>query len=224
MRIEGDLVMARKIQSRNVGLVELHKEFGLQLVENPDFFPEWHIDLPGITDEDRRTMDKIRAGYLNLVENPPIIEDTIKLAVLSPLLFAANYFLKPLIIKTEIPITLSSEDDEVTIEGKIDVLVLTGNFWLMVIESKRPSYSLEAGLAQMLTYMLTSPNLKDGQPSYGMITNGGDFIFIKVSQDAEGLRYSTSRSFVLRNPGNDLYSVLQILNRLRSLLLKDEDG
>ncbi|MEM7537648.1 MAG: restriction endonuclease subunit R [Chloroflexota bacterium] len=215
--------MATKIQARNASLDILETDFGLQMIERPDFFPEWQVALPEINDMEKQALDKIRAGYFHQVKHPPIIEDTIKLAVLSPLLYFADYFLQPLIVKSETPITLSSEDDEIVMEGKIDVLVLTGNFWLMVIESKRPAYSLEAGLAQMLTYMLTSPNLKEGHPTYGMITNGGDFVFIKVAQSADGLGYATSRAFVLRNPGNDLYPVLQILKRLGTLLFKSTE-
>ena len=216
--------MSTKIHARHVGLNDLVNQFGLEMIKTPNFFPEWKSNLPDITEDDKRTLDKIQNGYFNLVQNPPVIEETMKLAILSPLLFAANYFLQPLLVKTETPIRLipdgdEEDEDEIVMEGKIDILVLKGNFWLMVIESKRPSYSLESGLAQMLTYMLASPNLGEGEPSYGMITNGGDFIFIKVAQTDDGPRYATSRSFALRNPGNDLYPVLQILKKLAEMVL-----
>jgi len=210
--------MSKNIRATDASLDDLRQKFGLQRVEQPDFFPEWQSELTELSEEDKRALDKIRTGYFNLIEHPPIIEDTIKLAVLSPLLYVANYFLHPFLVKSETPIRLSTEDEDVVMEGKIDVLVLRGNFWLMVIESKRPAYSLEAGLAQMLVYMLASPNLKEGSSGYGMITNGGSFIFIKVSQSEDGPRYATSRSFALLNPGNDLYGVLQILKRLGTLL------
>jgi len=211
--------MSKKMRAGDASLDDLRREFGLQMVEQPDFFPEWQSTLPELTEDDKHSLDKIRTGYFNIVEHPPVIEDTIKLAVLSPLLYVADYFLHPFLVKSEVPIYLSTEDDELVMEGKIDVLVLRGNFWLMVIESKRPAYSLEAGLAQLLAYMLASPNLKNGSSGYGMITNGGSFIFIKVSQSEEGPRYATSRAFALRSPGNDLYAVLQILKRLGTLLL-----
>ena len=51
----------------------------------------------------------------------------------------------------------------------------------MVIESKRAAISLEEGIAQLLSYMLGSPN--GSQPTFGLITNGGSFLFANL--DAE---------------------------------------
>jgi len=84
--------------------------------------------------------------------------------------------------------------------------------------SKRLAYSLESGFAQMLAYMLASPNVEQDEPSYGMITNGGSFIFIKVAQHDDTLKYATSRPFALHTPGNDTYAILQILKRLETIL------
>ncbi|MEM7535924.1 MAG: restriction endonuclease subunit R [Chloroflexota bacterium] len=221
--------MPRKINAKDVTLDDLKKQFGLHMTETVEFFDEWQSNLPEISDEDKRILDKTRAGYLNLVEHPPIIEDTIKLAILSPLLLLANFYLQPFRMQSEKPIQLSTTDDdadknedELLIEGKIDVLILREHLWVMVIESKRPAYSLESGFAQMLSYMLASPNLEKGEPNYGMITNGGSFIFVKVAHNTEGLRYATSRPFALRTPGNELYVVLQILKRLSEILFTPE--
>jgi glutamate/tyrosine decarboxylase-like PLP-dependent enzyme len=85
----------------------------------------------------------------------------------------------------------------------------------MVIESKRASYSIEAGLAQMLAYMLGNPNPE--KPSYGMITSGGTFIFVKCVQENYP-KYATSNLLATRNPG-DLYSVLKILKRLSQIVI-----
>ena len=57
-------------------------------------------------------------------------------------------------------------------------MVLKDKFWVMAIESKKAAFSIEAGLAQILTYMLGSPQPE--QPSYGMITTGGSFVFLKL--------------------------------------------
>jgi hypothetical protein len=86
----------------------------------------------------------------------------------------------------------------------------------MVIESKRVSFSIEAGLAQILAYMLGNPNPE--KPSYGMIATGGSFIFVKLV-NGESPRYGTSNIFEIRNPGNELYDVLRILKRLTQLVI-----
>ncbi|WP_333419384.1 hypothetical protein [Microcoleus sp. MOSTC5] len=82
----------------------------------------------------------------------------------------------------------------------------------MVIESKRVSFSIEAGLAQILGYMLANPNSAD-KPSYGMIATGGSFIFVKLVKE-ESPRYSTSDLLGISNRTNNLYDLLRILKRL----------
>ncbi len=49
---------------------------------------------------------------------------------------------------------------------------------MIVIESKKAAYSVEVGLAQILVYMLGNSN--KNKPSYGLITSGGEFTFIKL--------------------------------------------
>jgi hypothetical protein len=85
----------------------------------------------------------------------------------------------------------------------------------MVIESKQAAYSVEAGIAQILAYMLENPNTK--KPNYGMITSGGTFIFIKLVKQ-ETPKYATSKLFATRNPG-DLYEVLRILKHLSQIVI-----
>jgi hypothetical protein len=84
----------------------------------------------------------------------------------------------------------------------------------MVIESKKAAFSIEEGLAQILAYMLATPH--PDKPALGMITTGGSFIFIKLVK-GETPQYATSRVFELRNPGNDLYSVLSVLKQFAGL-------
>lgn len=85
----------------------------------------------------------------------------------------------------------------------------------MVIESKRVEFSLEVGLPQILAYMLANPS--SNQQTLGMLTNGRDFQFIKLTQQ-DTPHYAISESFDLRNPGNELYTVLRLLKRLAQLL------
>ncbi|MEG4406972.1 hypothetical protein [Microcoleus sp. MON2_D5] len=66
----------------------------------------------------------------------------------------------------------------------------------MVIESKRVSFSIEAGLAQILAYRLANPSPE--KPNYGMIATGCSFIFVKLVK-GELPRYSTSDLFGISN-------------------------
>ncbi len=208
--------MVQIIQPQDIDLRYLIENYGLQLVEYNLFFPEWQEDLPELSDFDKQQLDKVKAGYLNLLNYPPLLEDVVRMAVLDPILFIGDFYLAPFYVKSEQSIDIVEEDDGVIIRGRIDTLVLKNQLWVMVIESKRASYSIEAGLAQMLAYMLGNPNPE--KPSYGMITSGGTFIFVKCVQE-DYPKYATSNLLATRNPG-DLYSVLKILKRLSQIVIR----
>ncbi|WP_445306362.1 hypothetical protein [Microcoleus vaginatus] len=84
----------------------------------------------------------------------------------------------------------------------------------MAIETKRVLFSIEAGFAQILAYMLAHPN--PDKPSYGMIGTGGSFIFVKLVKE-ESPRYSTSDLFGISNRTNNLHDVLRILKGLSQI-------
>lgn len=207
--------MVQTIPAKDVTLQDLTTQFNLQLVRDEQFFREWHEDLPEVSDLEKQMLDRVQAGYFNLLNYSPLLENAIKLAVLSPILYLADFYLYPFHIKSEQSVQITAEDEGTIVEGKIDVLVLRERLWVMVIESKKASFSVVAGLAQILAYMLANPDSE--KPSFGMITTGGSFVFIKLVK-GETPRYATSKVFELLNPGNDLYSVLSILKRLSQIV------
>jgi len=99
---------------------------------------------------------------------------------------------------------------DLIIKGRLDTLILKEQLWVMIIESKRVIYSVEVGLPQLLAYLMVNPH--PNRPNYGMLTNGSEFLFVKLLWDGKPL-YETSRLFAMRNPG-DLYEVLKILKHL----------
>lgn len=209
--------MVQTIQAKNVTLEELQTLFGLQFVRDEDFFREWQDELPEITDFQKQQLNQIKAGYFNFLEHPPLLEKTISLSIVSPLLFTGEFYLQPFYIKPEKSVEISEEDAGVIIKGSLDTLVLKDQLWLMVIESKRVSFSIEAGLAQILAYLLGNPNPET--PSYGMIATGGSFIFVKLV-NGETPRYGTSDLFGISNRTNNLHDVLRILKRLTQLVIR----
>lgn len=205
--------MVQTIQAKNTTLRELITLFGIQLVEDAQFFPEWQDDLSEISDLDKQLLDRVRAGYINLLNYPPLLEGVVRMSVLDPILFIAGFYLSPFHVRSEKSVDIAVEDEGVIITGSLDVLVLKEQFWVMVIESKKASFSVEEGLAQILAYMLANPNPE--RPSYGMITTGGSFIFIKLVRK-ETPQYATSKLFGTRS-SEDLYNVLNILKYLCQL-------
>ena len=207
--------MVQKVQAQNISLRDLIDRFNLQFVEDLQFFPEWQENLPEINDLEKQQLDKVRAGYINLLNYPPFLENVVRRSVLDPILFIGNFYLSPFHVKAENSVTIAEEDKGFIVTGRMDVLVLRNQLWVMVIESKQASFSIEAGRAQTLAYMLSNPHPE--RPSFGMITTGGSFIFIKLIK-GERPQYGLSKTFITLNPGNELYDVLKILKRLSQLI------
>jgi hypothetical protein len=125
----------------------------------------------------------------------------------------AGFFLPPFRIQSEASVEICDRDGKITLTGNLDVLVLCETVWVLVIESKQAAFSLEVGRAQLLSYLLASPNSAT-KPTDGLLTNGSNFVFLKLIPETNGFTYTFSDEFSLRNHQNDLYRVLQILKRL----------
>lgn len=218
--------MVQVIQAQNVTLAYFKEKFGLQKSVNDEFFTEWFDNLSEITDIEKQYLDRVKTNYLSLVENAPLLEDAVKLVVLFPLLDLAGFYRPPFHIATEETIEISEEmitedkenaqDKKEIIKGKIDVLVLQHQLWLLVIESKRSTFSLFKAIPQALTYMLANP--KPERPVYSLVINGEDFQFIKLIKKDTPF-YALSDKFTLYRGDNELYKVLSILNKLGTILI-----
>lgn len=207
--------MVQFIQAQNIGLAYLEERFRLQQTEAEDFFTEWFDTTPAITDLEKQYLDRVKANFLRLVKRPPILENAVKMVVLSPLLDLAGFYDEPFLIGTEESIEIALEDEGEIIRGRIDVLVVQEQLWLLVIESKRASFSLLEAIPQALVYMLGNPNL--GRPAFGLVTNGSHFIFLKLSKQNTS-KYAISDEFTLLKRENELYKVLSILKKLSQIL------
>lgn len=134
--------MTETIQAKDTDLRYLIDNFGIQLVFDDSFFQEWQEDLPEINDLDKQLLDKVKTGYFNLLNYPPLLEDVVRMAVVDPLLFIGDFYLAPFYVKSEKSIDIAVPDEDVIIKGRIDTLVLKEQLWVMIIESKRASFSV----------------------------------------------------------------------------------
>ena len=200
--------MVQAIAAKDVTLRELKQNFGLQISQDPTFFTEWLDSFTPLREEEHHLLDRVKANFLELMEDPQMLENTVKMVVLAPLLDLAGFYHKPFRIETETAIALEMKDEGAIIRGRIDVLVIKNQLWLLVIESKRSDFAVTRAIPQALAYMLS--NSETVQSTFGMITNGNEFLFLKTSQN----EYANSRLFSLVNPNNELYEVLQILKQL----------
>jgi hypothetical protein len=206
--------MVQKLQAKEINLRYLIDNYGLQRVRSSEFFKEWQENLPEVTDVEKQWLDRVQEIYYNLIDDPPVLENAVKLTIISPILFIAGLFERPFQVKAEKSIAIQEEDEGRIIEGRIDILIMKANLWVTVIESKQLSFSTDEALAPLLTDMLADPNPET--PTFGMIATGANFSFVKLVR-GENPQYARSAELVISNPGNDLYRVLQILKRLSQL-------
>jgi Type I restriction enzyme R protein N terminus (HSDR_N) len=205
--------MVKTLQAKNLSLYDLEKKFNLTLAEDEQFFSEWKEEFPALTDSQKQALDRIKANYFNLNRRRPMLEDMVKMVVLSPLLDLAEFYSRDFEIKTEAEVEFFLEDEDEIIKGYIDILTLKDDLWVLVIESKRTQVDVMSALSQLLFYMLNNPN--PVQETFGLMTNGREFVFIKLTQQ-ETPKYAYSKAFDIQTRENELYSVLSILKRLGS--------
>ncbi|QLE57538.1 type I restriction enzyme HsdR N-terminal domain-containing protein [Nostoc sp. TCL26-01] len=205
--------MVQVIQGKDVTLNQLIEEFGLQRVDDPNFFPEWRQDLLELNDSERQTLDQLKGEYQHL-SRYPILEPVVKMVVLSPLLRLAGFYQPPFYVASEQEVEISSEDEGTIIRGRIDILVFHPPFWVLVIEAKRAQYSLTVAIPQALAYMLA--DVTPVKPVFGFVTNGNEFRFIKLIE-AEVPQYALSDLFAL-DSRDDLYTVVKVLKQLAHLI------
>jgi hypothetical protein len=132
------------------------------------------------------------------------------LLVVSPLLELAGFYDPPFKLKAEAAVEVVVDDGEEVLRGRIDALVWRQSeqqtFWVLVLEAQKTTISTRSALPQALTYRWP---IAKGQPTFGLLTNGDDVLFVKLVN-----QYSLSRVFSLYTPPEEAQTVLQILKRI----------
>jgi predicted type IV restriction endonuclease len=203
----GDSKMTKTIPIETVTLYELEQLFDLKVILG--HAPFWQEDLPSLTATEQERLVRIQASYANL-ERRSMLENTVKLAIISPLLDLAGFFLPPFYVDTETSVNIAIEEEAAQLRGRIDVLVMKDQLWVLVIESKRAEFSLKVGIPQVLSYMLAAPTTN--RTLYGLVTNGSNFVFLQLQRESQP-SYGKSRELII-DQDDDLEIVLQILKKL----------
>jgi Type I restriction enzyme R protein N terminus (HSDR_N) len=188
------MIQTIEIRENITSLDDLKQRFNLQQTEDNNFFPEWYEDLPKLTEEEDLFLEKLRTRYLYHRQTGLLLEGTVNLLVISPLLQIAGFFYPPFKIKSPKLEELTINDPEEIIRGLIDILVVKDNLWILVIEAKKTSIPVLTALPQILAYMMA--NCLENRPILGMITNGDEFIFVKLDRQ-NNPEYDLSEPFLL---------------------------
>ncbi|WGV28045.1 type I restriction enzyme HsdR N-terminal domain-containing protein [Halotia branconii] len=205
--------MVQVTQGKDITLAQLIDDFGLQLADNKQFFSEWQQDLPDLSESEKELLNEVKAEYLHLSKYP-VLEPVVKMVVLSPLLRLAGFYQPPFYIASEQEVEIWSEDEGTIVRGRIDILVFHPPLWVLVIEAKRAQYSLVPAIPQALADMLG--NSDTGKPTFGFVTNGQEFQFIKLMKQ-DTAKYALSYTFFL-NREEDIYTVVKVLKHLSKLV------
>jgi hypothetical protein len=199
-------------------IAEAERRFSLSRTEDEAFFPEWQMTLPELSAVEKLALDDLRRRYLYQRSEGQLLEGTVTLLLASPLLAIAGFYDPPFRVRAEESVQLRLDDGEEVLQGRMDVLVLLNRFWVVVLESKKTALSVWAALPQTLAYLMA--NLQPEQPSFGLVTNGDDILFVKLGQ-TEQRYYSLSRIFAPFTSSRELYSALQILKHIGQVIGED---
>ncbi|MBD2449849.1 type I restriction enzyme HsdR N-terminal domain-containing protein [Nostoc sp. FACHB-152] len=197
-------------------LREAETRFGLIRIESEEFFPEWKSELSPIPEAEKASLDVLRRRYLYHRGEGDLLEGTVMLLVVSPLLALSGFYDPPFRIKAESSVDLVLDDGEEVLRGRIDVLVLQNQLWVIVVESKKTTLSIWSAVPQALAYLMANPH--PDKPVFGMVTNGDDVLFIKVKQEADTPKYDLSRVFALFTSAKELYTICQILKLIGQVI------
>ena len=211
------------ITKRITTISEAEKQFNLVRTADVNFFPEWRDNLADLTDAEKAILDRIKARYRYHRANGHLAEGLVNLVVLSPLLELAGFYDPPFQMQAEVAVEVStsvatSEVSEEILRGRIDFLVVSKRLWIGILESKGTEINLDMAIPQTLAYMMANPDPQ--KPICAMVTNGGEFFFLKLNRQGTP-QYDISRIFSLLPLENELYDVLMILkswgNKIKAL-------
>lgn len=196
-----------------LSLTEAEDRLGINRTDDENFFPEWTDDLPTLSDREKESLDLVRRRFLYHRQDGSLAEGTVKLLIGAPLLEIAGFYDSPYKIQGEpsVELVLDEDNQEEILRGRIDVLVVQGQFWIVILESKRTTISALTALPQALAYMAAAPISE--KPVFAMLTNGDDLVFVKLAKQNRN-EYDVSAPFSPFPTRNQLYTVLKILKRI----------
>jgi hypothetical protein len=202
---------------------DVEEKFNLTEIPVSGFFSELDDPLPALDELTEHWLNKIQADFLSIMKRS-LKEEVVKVMVLSHLLSAANLSSRPFYPNTEESVEIELSDDPSSdeagtiIRGRIDFLVMHQQLWVIVVESKRTQLNVRMGIPQALIHMMASPN--DDRPTYGLVLNGTDFIFIKLVKGDRN-QYAISQPMTMYSPDSGLHKTVRILRKLRSIILDE---
>jgi hypothetical protein len=211
-------------------LEDIEKTFGSIQSTDRNFFTEWRMELPSLSETELPALDLLRDRFRYQRKIGPVAEGAVNAIVISPLLALAGFYDAPFHLRSEasvsVNVTIETDDESgeqpsETLRSRMDFLVLQDRFWQVVIESKETTFDIEMGVPQLLTYMMGTPSIQ--RSLFGMVSNGNHFMFVKLQRfpsrgSTAKIEYGFSNTFSMLSDQNQMQDVLQILKRIGSIV------
>ena len=152
-------------------LAEAERRLWLFRNDEPSFFTEWSSDLPELTPIEKQRLDLIKHRYLYHRQYGHLLEGVVNFIVIAPLLEVAGFYDPPFRLRSEASVKLEIEDgDQKVYQGRIDSLIVQEQIWIILVEAKRTSFSIEVALPQALAYMSAHP--RSQKATFSLVSNG----------------------------------------------------
>ena len=209
------MTLTLPISKTMLTLADVGDRLKLQVSVDRDFFPEWRQELPGLTNSERGEIDRLQARFAAHRYRGLVAEGAVDKLLLSPLLDLVGFYEPEFEIRAEETIAFEVSDRDEVLRGRMDTLIIRDGFWVLVLEAKRTAM-VALAVPQALAYMMTSPHPE--LPVYGLVSNGEEFIFLKVLASPTPI-YSTSKLYATFFPpdSQDLAEVVQVLKQMKTI-------
>ncbi|NEQ95689.1 MAG: type I restriction endonuclease subunit R [Cyanothece sp. SIO2G6] len=206
--------MTTILQAKTLSLYDLEQKFHLTPATSVPQPSIWGTVMPDLAASDLSALVHIADNYNNQARYLPLSEELVKMVVLSPLLDLAGFYSRHFRLSTEESVEIALQEEDELIKGRIDVLIVQDQFWVLAIESKRVQLDVMAALPQLLVYLLNSP-AQQPEP-LGLLTNGREFVFTQILPTAvDAPQYTCSDAFAI-NRSTDFQTVLKTLRAIAS--------
>jgi hypothetical protein len=103
--------MVKAVAAKDVTLGELRRSLNLRQITEDNSWSELAAQFDALSPREEQQLDRVKENYLELMADPPLLENTVKMVVLAPLLDLAGFYYRPFRIETETGVDLELEDE-----------------------------------------------------------------------------------------------------------------
>ncbi|MFZ9738420.1 MAG: type I restriction endonuclease [Prochlorotrichaceae cyanobacterium] len=199
------------IEKNIASFQDLQDRLGLVRTSDDRFFEECQTLHPEPSLDRKLFLDALHKRHAYYYNAGLLTEGTILVAIVAPLLENLGFHEPPFFVRSEVPVALEVTERDEIYRGRIDVLVIRQRLWVLVVEAKNAKFAADLALPQCLSYMAASSE----PTTFGLVTNGTDFIFCKRVNTT----YDFSEPFSLLSRHNRLYEIAGLLSTLKASTL-----